>query len=219
MHLLNGFFKNGLAIDLGTVNTVVFSPTEGVVLSEPSILALNKYNREVVSVGSQALKLLGREPNDIEVHRPIRRGAIDDFEIIEHETVLSAAGDNRDSLIQSALANFVQRHPGIEKGQVGVGVTGQQSFARFIKLPPVEKKKIPAGKDQIIETEQLNVLTDDGLQSIGLDQVRRLRFSKPELEQEFRKALEVLATAHDGQADGDALRCLQSARHRRTIRD
>ncbi len=68
---------------------------------------------------------------------------IDDFEVIEHESVLSAAGDNRDSLIQSALANFVQRHPGIDKGQVGVGVTGQQSFARFIKLPPVEKKKIP----------------------------------------------------------------------------
>jgi type IV pilus assembly protein PilM len=69
--------------------------------------------------------------------------AIDDFEVIEHETVLSAAGDNRDELVRTALANFVQRHPGIEKGQVGVGVTGQQSFARFIKLPPVESKKIP----------------------------------------------------------------------------
>ncbi len=68
---------------------------------------------------------------------------VDDFEVIEHETVLSAAGDNRESLIQTALANFVQRHPGIEKGQVGVGVSGQQSFARFIKLPPVEPKKIP----------------------------------------------------------------------------
>jgi type IV pilus assembly protein PilM len=68
---------------------------------------------------------------------------IDDFEVIEHETVLSTAGDNRESLIQTALANFVQRHPGIEKGQVGVGVSGQQSFARFIKLPPVEDRKIP----------------------------------------------------------------------------
>lgn len=68
---------------------------------------------------------------------------VDDFDVIEHETVLSSAGDNRDSLIQSALANFVQRHPGVEKGQVGVGVSGQQSFARFIKLPPVEPSKIP----------------------------------------------------------------------------
>lgn len=68
---------------------------------------------------------------------------VDDFDVIEHETVLSSAGDNRDALVQQALANFVQRHPGIEKGQVGVGVSGQQSFARFIKLPPVEPKKIP----------------------------------------------------------------------------
>jgi type IV pilus assembly protein PilM len=68
---------------------------------------------------------------------------IDDFDVIEHETVLSEAGDNRDSLVQTALANFVARHPGIDKGQIGVGVTGQQSFARFIKLPPVEPKKIP----------------------------------------------------------------------------
>jgi type IV pilus assembly protein PilM len=68
---------------------------------------------------------------------------IDDFDVIEHENVLSASGDNRESLIQSALAQFVQRHPGIEKGQVGVGVTGQQSFARFIKLPPVDPKEIP----------------------------------------------------------------------------
>ena len=81
MSILRGFFGEDLAIDLGTVNTVVYSPTQGVVLNEPSVLALHKYSGEVLSVGSQALKLLGREPNDTEVHRPIRRGAIDDFEI------------------------------------------------------------------------------------------------------------------------------------------
>src|SRR6266498_5403361 len=81
MHILRGFFSEDLAIDLGTVNTIVYAPTEGVVLNEPSVLAINKYSREVLSVGSQALKLLGREPNDTEVHRPIRRGAIDNFEI------------------------------------------------------------------------------------------------------------------------------------------
>src|SRR5215831_18568570 len=81
MSLLSGFFKGGLAIDLGTVNTIVYAPSQGVVLNEPSILALHKFSREVLSVGEPALKLLGREPNDIEVHRPIRRGAIDNFEI------------------------------------------------------------------------------------------------------------------------------------------
>src|SRR5437879_13132960 len=76
MHILRGFFSEDLAIDLGTVNTIVYAPTEGVVLNEPSVLALHKYSGEVLSIGSQALKLLGREPNDIEVHRPIRRGFI-----------------------------------------------------------------------------------------------------------------------------------------------
>src|SRR5260370_39223198 len=81
MHILRGFFSEDLAIDLGTVNTIVYAPTEGVVLNEPSVLALHKYSGEVLSIGSQALKLLGLEPNDIEVTRPIRRGAIDDFEV------------------------------------------------------------------------------------------------------------------------------------------
>src|SRR5260370_36588986 len=81
MSILRGFFGEDLAIDLGTVNTVVYSPSQGVVLNEPSVLALHKYSGEVLSVGSQALKLLGREPNDTDVHRPIRRGAIDNFEI------------------------------------------------------------------------------------------------------------------------------------------
>ncbi len=68
---------------------------------------------------------------------------IDDFEVIEHETVLSNAGDNRESLVQSALANFVQRHPMKGGGSLALGVSGQTSFARFIKLPPVEPAKIP----------------------------------------------------------------------------
>src|SRR4030095_8369010 len=81
MNILSGFFSEDLAIDLGTVNTLVYTPTDGIVLNEPSVGAIHKYTREILSVGTQALKLLGREPNDTEVHRPIRRGAIDNFEI------------------------------------------------------------------------------------------------------------------------------------------
>ncbi len=90
-----------------------------------------------IDIGNRALKAVKLVPSSEGLR-------VDDFEVIEHEmSVLSAAGDNRESLIQSALANFVQRHPGVEKGQVGIGVSGQQSFARFIKLPPVEPNKIP----------------------------------------------------------------------------
>jgi type IV pilus assembly protein PilM len=88
-----------------------------------------------IDVGNRALKAVKLVPEGTGYR-------IDDFEVIEHETVLSNAGDNRESIIQSALANFVQRHP--QKGGIAaIGVSGQQSFARFIKLPPVEEKKIP----------------------------------------------------------------------------
>src|ERR1041384_4559556 len=88
-----------------------------------------------IDIGNRALKAvkLVREADGLR---------IDDFEVIEHETVLSNAGDNRESIIQSALASFVQRHP-FRGGSVAVGVSGQSSFARFIKLPPVEPKRIP----------------------------------------------------------------------------
>jgi type IV pilus assembly protein PilM len=88
-----------------------------------------------IDVGNRALKAV----------KLVREGdgfRIDDFEFIEHETFLSQAGDNRDSLVQAALASFMQKHP--QKGGVAaISVSGQQSFARFIKLPPVETKKLP----------------------------------------------------------------------------
>lgn len=81
MNILSSFFKNDLAIDLGTVNTLIFAPGKGVLLNEPSVVALDRYDGEVVSVGTRAAKLLGREPRDIDVHRPIRGGTILNFEV------------------------------------------------------------------------------------------------------------------------------------------
>src|SRR6185436_7055557 len=56
---------------------------------------------------------------------------------------LSNAGDNRDQLIQTALAVFTSKHNNLKGSAAAVGVSGQQSFAKFIQLPPVEEKKIP----------------------------------------------------------------------------
>src|SRR5881227_3758063 len=88
-----------------------------------------------IDIGNRALKAI----------KLVRDGdalRMDDVEVIEHEQVLSNSGDNRESLIQTALANFGQRHL-TKGGVVSIGVSGQSSFARFIKLPPVEEKKIP----------------------------------------------------------------------------
>jgi len=81
--LLRNFFVEHLAVDLGTVNTLICIPGEGVILNEPSVVALEKYTKEVMSVGTPAQKLLGREPRDIEVYRPIRNGTIDNFEVAQ----------------------------------------------------------------------------------------------------------------------------------------
>src|SRR5215471_12438189 len=78
---------------------------------------------------------------DLKAVKLVRDGdgfRVDDFEFIEHETFLSQSGDNREALIASALDRFVKAHP--QKGGVAaISVSGQQSFARFIKLPPVEQ--------------------------------------------------------------------------------
>lgn len=81
MKFIEKFFKNELAIDLGTVNTLIYQPGRGILLNEPSVVAIDRYDGEVVSVGHKALKLLGREPRGIEVHRPIRSGTIFNFEV------------------------------------------------------------------------------------------------------------------------------------------
>ncbi|HJT65182.1 MAG TPA: rod shape-determining protein [Pyrinomonadaceae bacterium] len=81
MKFIEKFFKDELAIDLGTVNTLIYQPGRGVVLNQPSVVAVDRYDGEVVSVGHKALRLLGREPRNIEVHRPIRSGTIFNYEV------------------------------------------------------------------------------------------------------------------------------------------
>ena len=120
MNILSGFFTDDLAIDLGTVNTIVYAPTQGVVLNEPSVVAINKYSREVISVGSPALKLLGREPNDTEVHRPMRRGAIDNFEISQE--------------FLRAIISRVQNHDHPKRSHLVIGVPGSST--------PLERRSV-----------------------------------------------------------------------------
>jgi rod shape-determining protein MreB len=83
MHLLDNFFSDKLAIDLGTVNTLIYVPERGVVLNEPSAVAIHKYTGEVLAVGAEAYKMVGREPHDAEVFRPVKNGTIDNFEAAE----------------------------------------------------------------------------------------------------------------------------------------
>jgi rod shape-determining protein MreB len=72
-----------LAIDLGTANTLIYASGRGIVLNEPSVIALNKENGQVLAVGQEAYRMIGRTPGYIVAERPLRRGAISDFDITE----------------------------------------------------------------------------------------------------------------------------------------
>jgi rod shape-determining protein MreB len=72
-----------LAIDLGTANTLVYARGEGIVLDEPSVLALNSRTNEVLAMGHEAWQMIGRTPGSIVAVRPLRQGAITDFDITQ----------------------------------------------------------------------------------------------------------------------------------------
>jgi len=80
---LFSLFSSDLAIDLGTANTLVYAKGRGIVVSEPSIVAINKVTGEVEAVGSEAKKMLGRTPGNIVAIRPMRDGVIANFEVTE----------------------------------------------------------------------------------------------------------------------------------------
>ncbi len=76
-------FSSDLAIDLGTANTLVFAEGRGIVVREPSIVAVNKITNKVEAVGSAAKEMLGRTPGNIVAIRPMKDGVIADFEVTE----------------------------------------------------------------------------------------------------------------------------------------
>jgi rod shape-determining protein MreB len=83
VHILGSIFSEDLAIDLGTVNTLIYAPGRGVVLNEPSVVAIHRHTGEVLAVGSEAYKMVGRVPKDAEVFRPVKGGTIENFEATE----------------------------------------------------------------------------------------------------------------------------------------
>ena len=72
-----------LAIDLGTANTLVYARGKGIVLNEPTVIALNSRSHDVLAVGQEAWQMIGRTPGYIVAVRPLRQGAITDFDITE----------------------------------------------------------------------------------------------------------------------------------------
>jgi len=77
------FFSPKLGIDLGTTNVLVFVPRKGVILNEPSVVAVSTEGNKVLAIGVEAKKMIGRTPDTITAYRPMKDGVIADYRVTE----------------------------------------------------------------------------------------------------------------------------------------
>lgn len=78
-----GYFSKDIGIDLGTANTLVYVRGRGIVINEPSVVAVNQKTGQILAIGEEARKMVGRTPSHIVASRPLREGVISDFEVTE----------------------------------------------------------------------------------------------------------------------------------------
>lgn len=83
LNKLFGYFSKDIGIDLGTANTLVYVRGKGIVINEPSVVALNQKTGQVLAIGHEAKKMVGRTPGHITAIRPLVDGVISDFEVTE----------------------------------------------------------------------------------------------------------------------------------------
>src|SRR3984893_4689563 len=115
-------FSSDLAIDLGPEDTLVFAHGKGIVVNEPSIVAINKTSGEVVAVGREAKDMLGRTPGNVVAIKPMKDGVIADFKVTEKMLTY---------FIQKAHNRRVLVHP-----RIVIGVPSE--------ITPVEKRAVQA---------------------------------------------------------------------------
>src|ERR1700693_5319409 len=113
-------FSSDLAIDLGTANTLVYAKGKGIVINEPSIVAINKNSAEIVAVGREAKDMLGRTPGNVVAIKPMKDGVIADFKVTEKMLTY---------FIQKAHNRRVLVHP-----RIVIGVPSE--------ITPVEKRAV-----------------------------------------------------------------------------
>ena len=134
MGFFNRFsFSRDMGIDLGTANTLVYVSGKGIVLQEPSVVAINSDTNEILEVGEQARQMLGRTPANIVALKPLRDGVISDYDVTEEvkclkmtfvtgvkllygtmhtwKTIQSICGSLEMTTLQSETTSFLQHTP------------------------------------------------------------------------------------------------------------
>lgn len=136
--LKNYLGGKNLAMDLGTANTLLYAPGQGIVVNEPSVVALDTYSQAVIAVGSEAKTYIGRTPDRISVIRPIRDGVIADYEATRQMiTLFVKEAVNKLSLMRPILTICVPMGiTQVEKRAVReAGIAGGARDVRLIVEP------------------------------------------------------------------------------------
>ena len=106
---LANYFSNDIAIDLGTANTLVYVKGNGIVLNEPSVVAVDQKTKKVYAVGAEAKAMLGKTPAHIVAIRPLKDGVIADFEITE--VMLREFGFTVENVYEHAMKLLGRKRP------------------------------------------------------------------------------------------------------------
>jgi rod shape-determining protein MreB len=83
IHKSISYFTEDIAIDLGTANSLVYVRGKGILINEPSVVAINQKTGQVLAIGEEAKRMVGKTPAHIQAIRPLKRGVVSDFEITE----------------------------------------------------------------------------------------------------------------------------------------
>ncbi len=158
---LFGLFSKDMAMDLGTANTLIYVKRDGIVLNEPSVVAINKENGKVVAVGQEAKEFLGRTPEKIQAIRPMKDGVIADFDMTRAmiqfflSKVQAAARIMRPKLVVGVPTGITQ----VEKR--AVIESSEQAGAREVHL--IEEPMAAAiGSDLQIDQPKACMIVDIG---------------------------------------------------------
>lgn len=116
------FWRTGaeLGIDLGTATVLVFEKGKGIILKEPSVVAINKTNNKVLAVGEEARKMIGRTPGNIVAVRPLKDGVISDYDVTEKmlKAFISRAAGKRNMVAPKVMVCIPSQATEVEKRAV-----------------------------------------------------------------------------------------------------
>ncbi len=158
------FFSNDVAIDLGTANTVIYARHKGIVLNEPSVVAVKAHTNQVLAAGKSAKDMLGKTPENIVASRPLRDGVIANFELTESmlRYFIRAVHNDRSMLIRPRPRMIIGVPSGITQVEKrAVEESAREAGARFVKTI-MEPMAAAIGAGLPVQEPSGNMIVDIG---------------------------------------------------------